>query len=122
MIILKATEAHSPAEPPVHPCLLNRHLQCPPAARLLPLWHHESANQLGVGVRDGQTVPRGRPTLVDERDYERDALRMVSIESLSVASNSSSLWCTDSPSVSAREKLAITPWLAARRTSASLRL
>lgn len=55
-------------------------------------------------------------------DHVRDALRMLTTENFRVALNSSLLWCSDNRSVSAREKLAITPWLAARRLSASVRL
>ena len=51
-----------------------------------------------------------------------DAAKMLAIESFSVASNSSSLCWTERPSVRAREKLAITPWLRARRVLASPRL
>lgn len=43
------------------------------------------------------------------RGYVSDASRMLSIECLRMASNSSSPWCADSPSVRAREKLAIMP-------------
>ena len=51
-----------------------------------------------------------------------DALAIMAIDSSSVASNSSALCCAVSPSVSAREKLAMTPWLRARRSHASSRL
>jgi hypothetical protein len=42
-----------------------------------------------------------------------DAWKMLSIADFSNALNSASVWCTDNPSVKAREKLAIMPvlWL-----------
>jgi len=58
---------------------------------------------------------------IDQRGYASEASRMLSIATFRAASNSSLLWYTDSPSVRAREKLAITPWLADRRSSASSR-
>ena len=54
--------------------------------------------------------------------YVIDAVKMPSIVASRAASNSSSLCCADSPSVSAREKLAITPGLRASRALASSRL
>lgn len=51
-----------------------------------------------------------------------DAAKMLAIDSFSVASKSLSLCWTERPSVSAREKLAITPWLRVRRALASPRL
>ena len=51
-----------------------------------------------------------------------DAAKMLAIDSFSVASKSLSLCWTERPSVSAREKLAITPWLRTRRALASSRL
>ena len=50
-----------------------------------------------------------------------DASKMPAIDSFSVASKSSSLCWAERPSVSAREKLAITPRLRARRALASAR-
>lgn len=47
--------------------------------------------------------------------------KMLPTASLRAVSNSSSVCSTDNPSVRAREKLAITPWLRASRSSASSR-
>jgi L-ascorbate metabolism protein UlaG (beta-lactamase superfamily) len=51
-----------------------------------------------------------------------DASKMLTIESFSAASKSSSRWSTERPSARAREKLAITPCWRARRAMASPRL
>jgi hypothetical protein len=51
-----------------------------------------------------------------------EASKMLAIESCSAASNSSTLCWIVSPSVSAREKLAVTPWLRASRELASWRV
>lgn len=55
-------------------------------------------------------------------DQVADAAAMLAMDASSRASNSSSVCWAVSPSVSAREKLATTPWLRARRSFASSRL
>ena len=51
-----------------------------------------------------------------------EAAAIASMESRRVAVNSASVWLTDRPSVSAREKLATMPRFSARRAQASARL
>ena len=64
---------------------------------------------------------RGTAACASSSAHVFDASKMLWIDVSSVASNSASLCCADRPSVSAREKLAITPWLRASRALASSR-
>ena len=70
----------------------------------------------------GQRAGDQRRRVAPDGRQVADALAISAIAASSVALNSSSLCCAVSPSVSAREKLAMTPLLRASRSQASSRL
>jgi hypothetical protein len=80
--------------------------------------------RLAVG---GSFVRRTRSTHNKEGrqeipNYVPDAAAISAIDLSSIASNSAGLCWAVRPSVSAREKLAMTPWLRAKRAQASSRV
>ena len=86
-------------------------------ARPRPATTTTGRERRGRAARRRSTPPRG-----PEPSSGADALAILAIASSSVALNSSSLCCAVSPSVSAREKLAMTPLLRASFSHASSRL
>lgn len=91
---------------------------------------HEAGTEpftCATGMCSGTLLVVDPPSALGRRALSRSSAQVVEaawmavIEASRAASNSSSVICADSPSVRAREKLAITPGLRASRASASSR-
>ena len=88
----------------------------PAAAGEIPT--RRSRNRTPVG-EDPRRLPED---FAGKGSYVLDASKMLAMDPSSIASNSSSVCCAVSPSVRAREKLAMTPGLRAIRALASSRV